>query len=119
MARTIRRTKSKKHHSRFLSTYTLERDPNWPNMRGPGIFRWGRMHHGHPLILKQNHKDIQRRYHSDSGLNEFVFEDNYEFALLIGEKEYRAAWKRELTRWIKDPDYEIQNVKRKTFWDYC
>lgn len=117
MSRTIRRTKAKKHHSRFAKDYTHRPLEEWldvcpaPNYRPNGI-----------PIRPIEGKEYQTRYwhyHSDCGCHEFGFEDAFEYPFREGERSFRSRNNHEIRKWMNNPEYEIIEQGHKMLWDYC
>jgi len=119
MSRTIRRTKAKKYRSRFEKEYTYYIPEEWDNRSiGNRGIRWVKDFPLLPLEGKEFEKAYWK-YHSDSGCKDFSFENAFEYPMREDERAKRSRYKREISRWLKDEDYEIQFQKSKQIWDYC
>jgi hypothetical protein len=93
MSRTYRRLRPRKQHKRGICRF--EQDYKLRNERE------------------------HAKYYSDCGHKDFAFENSFEIPFLEAEASYRAWFRKELHRWLKDPEREVIARKRKKIWDYC
>lgn len=117
MSRTIRRTKTSKRFPRFEKDYTHKRPNEWRGVEQTG---WKNDCYAFPLQPLPGKEYIIAwwKFHSDNGFAVFGFENSYERPILVGEGQVRTRYRNELSKWMKDPDYEIQITRRHSFWDY-
>lgn len=119
MSRTIRRTKTNKRNPRFLIDYVTYLPQEWDGrQQGNRGVRWIK---DFPLLLLEG-KEYQKAYwkfHSDNGFAVFGYENAYERPMIESESKTRARYKRELVKWIKDPEYVVQFTPPPQEWDYC
>lgn len=59
------------------------------------------------------------KFHTDNGLRPFSFENSFEYPFKVDEGAKRVAYKKELEKWMKNPDHEIQFSRFKLIWDLC
>lgn len=118
MSRTIRRTKTNKRNPRFLIDYVTYLPQEWDgrDIGNRGI-RWVKDFPRFTLEGKAYDKAYWK-FHSDQGFAEFFYEDNFEFPMHEVEGDRRARYKREIVKWLKDEEYEIQFQRCKQVWDY-
>jgi hypothetical protein len=116
MSRTIRRTSDKARYPRFEKQYTHAHPDTW---RGMTLDR--DTQGGFPLLPLEG-MAFQRayfRYYSDNGLPSFGFENAFERPMAVLSGVRRRRVKHELHKWLKDPDYEVQDLRDKQIWDLC
>jgi hypothetical protein len=116
MSRTIRRTKARKHYSRFAKDYTHKQVEEWLDVKPTNTWQ----SNGMPIRPLEGKEYINRlwHYHSDAGCHEFGFEDAFEKPYQEDEGSFRARNKNELRKWLKDHEYEIIEKPPKLLWDY-
>lgn len=115
MSRTIRRTTAKARYPRFVEQYARAQPDLWlgmtRNFRNQGAFPW--------LPLEEPaYTRVCRLFHSDKGLPEFGFEEAYERPLQPSEKRLRGKAKREIQKWLRDPEHEIAFSREPQFYDW-
>jgi hypothetical protein len=121
MSRTIRRNKNVTTHNWLNeSDYLKERPLEWDGYKFRDSkscwsnwwkFSW------FPLIKMEGkkYKQAYNRFHSDCKPDYNRWSDS-----TCREEEgcYRVSNKNKVSRWLKDPDFEIIDTKHKTFIDY-
>jgi hypothetical protein len=116
VSRTIRRTKTRnKNNCRFEKTYTYIHPNEWCGIE---LDHFNKRYF--PLV-KPEEKEFKKlwwKFHSDNGFAIFGWEEAYEMPMHEVENHRRNRYKRELIKWIKNPDYEIQFMRCKQIWDY-
>jgi hypothetical protein len=113
MSRTIRRTKYKHHHALFEKDYTYVRPDEWLGMK-----RNYYNASGFPLLKREGKEYIQawHWFHSDN------FNDQEAIFHWYGSKESaREQNKQELTKWLKNEEYEPmlqEHLNHRRYYDY-
>ncbi len=116
MSRTIRRTSDKARYPRFERQYTYVQPDTWA-----GMTRDWRNKAAFPLVPLEGlaFQQAYHKYHSDNGLPSFAFENAFERPMPVSGKQRRNRVKRELQKWLKNPDHEYIESPDRQIWDFC
>lgn len=122
MSRTTRRTKNitlKTFNKE--SDFTFKRPDEWigysKSLSSCYSQPWMQLWFPRLKLEGKEFKKAKAFYHSDNGPtgNQNRW---YDSEVLEEEGCCRVKWKKEISKWINDPDYEIIFRKRKTPWEY-